>query len=497
MLGVVAYIVLHLIVGFGYMLQESPNAVVNAYVEQAEWKQTVTALKASPPAYCDNPATDYNFSATWTYVNNACDYDLDLGDVLTKGENAVFVTTYFQDTPLDPAAAAAAGLPSAKESFFVPGVEAMRLSFDHTVTTSWGLTAVNPVLALRALGNSTTIAAFEGGRSVTIAVADLLGVAGASLDATNLDRAGGPLYRLSGMHVRVAMKYSNMDAAAPLDRAVKADAAVDYLRGVWTSVGPKIVHKADAAGKLHKFQRYHYALRVSFVTTGTLGTPDAFAALTNLAVALGMLGVAVTVVDALSEYLVDNFDDMKYDDRNDWMTLESLKAHAVESGILDEFAEEHGMRLLNDDVMRRIRARAAAKRTAKAEAEATKASLGVDGGGGAETETAAALQQPKQKDNVRIAPSPGVRVPVHDLPGADGGMVSAVDGDARDNNGSGSSNSWENAMARVLLMEQKAFLAQNPLGSRTGRNLPQLPDTAVHTAVHRMMADVEPSCRPR
>jgi len=62
-----------------------------------------------------------------------------------------------------------------------------------------------------------------------------------------------------------------------------------------------MVYKEDATGRLHKCQRYHYALRVSFVATGTIGTPDAFAALTNLAVALGLLGVAVTVVDSVCE----------------------------------------------------------------------------------------------------------------------------------------------------------------------------------------------------
>ena len=31
-----------------------------------------------------------------------------------------------------------------------------------------------------------------------------------------------------------------------------------------------------------------------------------------------LLGVAVTVIDTCSERLVDSFDDMKYDNRNDW-----------------------------------------------------------------------------------------------------------------------------------------------------------------------------------
>jgi hypothetical protein len=150
MLGVVAYILINLILGFGYMLQETPNAVVNAYVEEADYATTVAALKLAPPSYCDNPATDYSFSASWTYTNNTCDFDLSVGDILTKGENAVFITTYFQDTPSDATAAAAAGL--AAGNYFVPGVESMKLSFDHTVTTSWGLSAFNPELNLHAFG---------------------------------------------------------------------------------------------------------------------------------------------------------------------------------------------------------------------------------------------------------------------------------------------------------------------------------------------------------
>ena len=118
-----------------------------------------------------------------------------------------------------------------------------------------------------------------------------------------------------------------------------------------------MVWKADTAGKLHAFQRYHYALRVSFVFGGTVGVFDFFTLLVNLAVAMGMLGVAVTVVDAASEYLVSNFDDQKYDDRNDFMTLEALKEYALEQGILDRYAAKTGMELLDDDVMKAIRER--------------------------------------------------------------------------------------------------------------------------------------------
>ena len=352
LLGVVLYIILNIIIGFGYMLQETPNAVVNAYVEESEYRSTVDSLKLSPPSYCDNVATDYNFSATWTYNNNKCAFDLDVGDILTKGENAVFITTYFQDTPSDAAAASAANLSAG--NYFVPGVESMRMIFDHTVTTSWRLREFNPELHLRPFDRPEANAhSYPSGKSVSVTVADLLGIGGAELDTENtLDgSSSGPLYRLSGVHVRIGMKYSNMDVYDPLDRTVKTEGAVDFTKGVWTSIGPKMVYKPDASGKWHKFQRYHYALRVSFITTGTIGKPDVFATLTNLAVALGLLGVAVTVVDSISEYLVPNFIDMTHDNRNDWMTLESLKAFAVRQGHLQKFAEDNGMKLIRTKTM--------------------------------------------------------------------------------------------------------------------------------------------------
>ena len=223
MVAVIVYILINLFLGFGYMLQETPNAVVNAYVEEAEYTSVVAALKRAPPWYCDSSATDYNFSATWTYVDNKCDFGLDMGDILTKGESAVFITTYFQDTPTNATAAAAAGLPS-KQNFFVPGVEAMRLSFDHTVTTSWGLSAFNPELTLTnsdSSENKKENVTFVAGSTVNVTVADLLGIAGADLNAKNINPVSGPLYRLTGTHVSVAMKYTNMRSEAPMDRTVK------------------------------------------------------------------------------------------------------------------------------------------------------------------------------------------------------------------------------------------------------------------------------------
>jgi hypothetical protein len=42
-----------------------------------------------PPWYCDSAATNYTFSESWTYNNNGCNYDLDIGEVLNKAGNRV------------------------------------------------------------------------------------------------------------------------------------------------------------------------------------------------------------------------------------------------------------------------------------------------------------------------------------------------------------------------------------------------------------------------
>ena len=351
MLGVFLYIVLNLILSHGYMLQEPPSAVFNAYVDQADYHARASELRASPPWYCSNSSTDFVFSDAWRYESNACDFDLDVGEILTKTESAVFITTYFQDTPLDADAATAAGVRGG--NYFVPGVDQMRLVYDHQVSASWGASYSNPrtTFSRRGASDGSALLTSPAGSDVSLKLADLLAVAGVSLDDAN---DGGPLYRLSGAHVRLSTHYTNMDSARPFARDVAAKTEVDYTRGVWTSLGPKIVHKRDASGGWHAFQRYHYALRVSFVAGGLLGTTHFFTLLVNLAVATGLLGVAVTVVDAASEFLVSNFDDMKYDDRNDWMTLEALKEYALREGILDRFAEKTGMELLEDDVMRGV-----------------------------------------------------------------------------------------------------------------------------------------------
>jgi hypothetical protein len=175
----------------------------------------------------------------------------------------------------------------------------------------------------------------------------------------------------------MSIQYSNMHAGEPFEPDdVRGEGTVRYSPGVWTSLGPKIVYKTGNDGELHKFQRYHYVLRVSLEQGGSVGKFDFMTLLVNLAVASAMLGVAVTVVDTVSESLVGNFDDMKYDDRNDWMTLEALKAHALEQGILDKFAHESGLELLEDDVMRELKARAKAKQDKTKEAIRKSAMLG-------------------------------------------------------------------------------------------------------------------------
>ena len=118
--------------------------------------------------------------------------------------------------------------------------------------------------------------------------------------------------------------------------------------------------------------------------------------------------------------------------------------HALEEGILDRFAEEMGMELLDDDVMRGIKERAERKREATAQAEAMKANLGV------------------KEDSSRSMGG-------GDDGGGGGGSFKGGPG------GGTAGTQWENAMARVLMMEQKAFFAQRPRMD-PGRNLQPLPD---------------------
>ena len=334
----------------------------------------------------------------------------------------MFITTYFQDEPVDASTASAAGLSAG--NYFVPGVDQMRLVrvcftkskvslfcrlsahnygrnirktlttfltqsqvWDHQVSTSWGSTVSKPAIAFRRLGDAVGDSprlTVDKDTDTGMTISDLLELAGVGLDAVNTpaaaaESAEGPTFRLSGTHVKINLEYSNMRREDPSDTTVKATADVSYTKdGAWTSLGPKMIWKKDAAGVLHRFQRYHYVLRVSFMLSGTIGVFDFFTLFLNLAVATGLLKVAVSVVDAASEILVANFDDQKYDDRNDFMTLESLKEYALEQGILDRYATRTGMTLLDDDVMQSIRQRAA-----RVQGNWNKPERGKEPGGGA------------------------------------------------------------------------------------------------------------------
>ena len=154
MIGITAWILTGVFRDFNYVLSETPGTSVNPYIDQSGFYDQQTALQADPPWYCNNATTDYNFSATWRYEDNDCAFDLTLADVMTKTESAVFITTYFQDTPSDATKAAAAGLGA--KNYFVPGVDQMMLHFDHSVITSWGTKVTNPSFDISAFGSDST-----------------------------------------------------------------------------------------------------------------------------------------------------------------------------------------------------------------------------------------------------------------------------------------------------------------------------------------------------
>ena len=176
------------------------------------------------------------------------------------------------------------------------------------VITSWGTKVTNPAFDVTSFGSDAVLKSYTRGQEVGIKLEDLLAMTGANLDAENVASFGAPLYRITGLHVQMSVQYRNTHAGEAFDPDdVRGRGTVRYSPGVWTSLGPKIVYKKGSDGELHKFQRYHYVLRVSLEQGGTVGRFDFMTLLVNLAVASAMLGVAVTVVDTASEYLVGNF----------------------------------------------------------------------------------------------------------------------------------------------------------------------------------------------
>jgi hypothetical protein len=388
-LAIIGYILANLVASFGYMKVEAPFGSTNAYISDSTWSTTQATLKANNPIYCGggtscsgtdcsdtNSTYDYTYSANYVYNTNYCEYDLDIGDVLTKGESAAFITTYYQDKPAAGAYVSlhgteytsANGVTStfaesnnfnglgagnkATGNYFVPGIEEMYLNFDHTVTTSWDDTTTN---AKMTFGSKT----YAKGETVSIKIQDLLTEAGADLDSVNIgaDPSGsttGPYYRISGMHLKFEMEYSNMNRETPFNHDVHANAKVSYTTGTWNSLGPKIVYKQHTDKEVYRYQRYAYTLRISFVAKGSIGVFDWFTLFLNLAVALGLTGVAITVVDMVSEFFVDDFADKKYDDRNEWLTLQACMENAIETGMLKRYAAKRGIQILGDKKLERM-----------------------------------------------------------------------------------------------------------------------------------------------
>ena len=69
-------------------------------------------------------------------------------------------------------------------------------------------------------------------------------------------------YRLTGLRIQVSLSTVTCTRQHPL-RTLSSAMVLLVNPGAWTSLGPKMIYKPDSTGKLHKFQRYHYVLRVS------------------------------------------------------------------------------------------------------------------------------------------------------------------------------------------------------------------------------------------
>ena len=363
---------------------EKPLNSVTSFVEDTNWATEQAAYAASPPWYCDNAATDFTYSAAYAYTNNGCDTTTVLGDVLVKGDSAKYITTYYRDVPANVTEATAAGLYA--ENNFIPGVENVYVSFNHVLETSWGHSEANAKFTIAGV-------TFAKGETVKIKLrcapfkllfihpfwtlfvstfdrvlfrlrpknhhpprSDLLTYAGMNLDSKHANN--DVYYRLSGLHVMIEMKYSNVQSsfANLFNHEYYCDAKLVSVENKFNSLGPKMVYRKDYnTNFLHKFERYPQTIRLSFVNAGEVGIFDMFTLGLEIAVALGLIAVADVVVDNFSNLFIDNFYDIKYDTSNDWLTTESLKQHALETGILDRFAEEVGAKIISEKSIAKLR----------------------------------------------------------------------------------------------------------------------------------------------
>jgi hypothetical protein len=385
MLCVIGYITYTLTFHHGYMKFEKPLLSVTSYVEDTNWATEQAAYAASPPWYCDNAATDFTYSAAYAYTNNGCDTTTLLGDVLVRGDSAKYVTSYYRDVPANVTEATAAGLYA--ENNFIPGVENVYVSFNHVLETSWAHSEVNAKFTIAGV-------TFAKGETVKIKLrcapfkllfthpfwclfvstfdrvlfrlrpknhhpprSDLLTYAGVNLDSKHTN-GNDVYYRLSGLHIMIEMKYSNVQSSLAnlFNHEYYCDAKLFFVENKFNSLAPKTVYRKDYnTNFLHKFERYPQTIRLSFVNAGEVGIFDMFTLGLEIAVALGLIAVADVVVDNFSNLFIDNFYDIKYDTSNDWLTTESLKQHALETGILDRFAEEVGTKIISEKSIAKLR----------------------------------------------------------------------------------------------------------------------------------------------
>lgn len=264
----------------GWAHSEVPAGRVNAYGETTDAFEAIA--EGAAPSYCASAAHDYVFSDSFSYIQPAC-HDVAIEEVVTKSIGAVTFTTSIIETieiawncasddaaskearcaamnaPVTNTSAGAQCKCVGRETYYVKGVEALGVAFEHGYTTTSkisggldGSSALTEAEAEEAGGRAldTTVKyadgsekVFPGGEPIILRLAELisLNAEGFGLDSQNeavaADARGTSnkaYFRTTGMKLTVSIKYSNLRSGgdAALDNPdVDAELEVSAANG--------------------------------------------------------------------------------------------------------------------------------------------------------------------------------------------------------------------------------------------------------------------------
>ena len=253
--------------GVGYLkYEQAPLAAVRLWSDAG----TFDPLSDSPPpSYCDNPDTDYEPSAALNFSQNGCVRPVHHGLVVDQeGPSTLFFTTYvdsvlqLRGADCGCAAGSSCGCRRSARHFIV-GVEELRLNLQayYAMDQDWrgetystdGAAWKHPTVRLfpsgsdlAAVGSDDAIWEKPAGVPVSFGVAELLSLAGVSLDSRwsggGADAQGRtPLHRLSGVILNLRVHFKGQ-----YEQQTYCDLAIEATR-TWTSRGWRALRPLQSA----------------------------------------------------------------------------------------------------------------------------------------------------------------------------------------------------------------------------------------------------------